>query len=58
MDLRDATHEEAVNVIRNAKSPVTFVVRSLPDFLDAQNPLNATKSDSDASNSLQVCLYV
>lgn len=54
VDLKDATHEEAVNVIRNANSPVTFVVRSLPELLDAQNPLNLTKSDSDGSVSLQV----
>lgn len=56
VDLRDATHEEAVDVIRNANSPVKFVVRGLTtrSFLDGQNLLHSTKSDSDGSNSLQV----
>jgi len=54
VDLREATHEEAVNVIRNASSPVKFVVRSLPELLDAQNSLNVTKSDSDGSVSWQI----
>ena len=56
VDLRDATHEQAVNVIRNAKSPVTFVVRSLAtrSLADSQYILHGTKSDSDGSNSLQV----
>ncbi|KAL3869945.1 hypothetical protein ACJMK2_042565 [Sinanodonta woodiana] len=30
-DLRNATHDQAVEIIRNAKSPVTFVVQSLGD---------------------------
>ncbi|XP_046567943.1 multiple PDZ domain protein-like isoform X6 [Haliotis rubra] len=31
VDVRDATHDEAVEIIRNATSPVTFVVQSLSD---------------------------
>ncbi|VDO57622.1 unnamed protein product, partial [Onchocerca flexuosa] len=31
-DLRDATHEQAVQVIKNAKNPVKFVVQSLHSF--------------------------
>ena len=57
VDLRDATHEEAVSVIRNANSPVKFVVRSLPELLNAQNSLNVTKSDSDGSVSWQVNMF-
>lgn len=31
INLREATHEEAVEVIRKAKSPVCFLVQSLVD---------------------------
>ncbi|XP_071117082.1 multiple PDZ domain protein-like isoform X2 [Haliotis cracherodii] len=31
VDVRDATHDEAVEIIRNATTPVTFVVQSLSD---------------------------
>ena len=35
MDLRDATHDKAVEVIRKATSPVHFLVQSLlePDWV-------------------------
>ncbi len=61
MDLKDATHEEAVAVIRNAKSPVKFVVRGIPfrsgELQDGANLLHATPSDSDGSSSLQVTSF-
>ena len=31
VDVRNATHDEAVEVIRNASSPVRFMVQSLVD---------------------------
>eukprot|EP00794_Sanderia_malayensis_P008083 gene8083-8948_t len=58
VDLREASHEEAVAVIRNAKSPVKFVVRGMPmranGAQDSSNLLPASRSDSDGSNSLQL----
>ena len=32
-DLREASHERAVEVIRKAGNPVTFLVQSLVDFV-------------------------
>lgn len=32
MDLRSATHEQAVSAIKNAANPVRFVVQSLQNF--------------------------
>ncbi|KAJ7328186.1 hypothetical protein OS493_025060, partial [Desmophyllum pertusum] len=29
-DLRDASHDEAVEIIKRAKNPVRFVVRTVP----------------------------
>uniref|UniRef100_A0A915ECS4 PDZ domain-containing protein n=1 Tax=Ditylenchus dipsaci TaxID=166011 RepID=A0A915ECS4_9BILA len=36
IDLRSATHEQAVNAIKNATNPVKFVVQSLQSFLPNQ----------------------
>ncbi|VDM12371.1 unnamed protein product, partial [Wuchereria bancrofti] len=39
-DLREATHEEAVQVIKNAKNPVKFVVQSLHSFPSQSDDIN------------------
>ncbi|VBB33039.1 unnamed protein product, partial [Acanthocheilonema viteae] len=42
-DLREATHEQAVQVIKNAKNPVKFVVQSLHSFPLHQGGINEVK---------------
>lgn len=41
VDLREATHDKAVEVIKNSRSPVTFLVQSLvvDDWVSHQNAL-------------------
>ncbi|XP_046458555.1 multiple PDZ domain protein-like isoform X4 [Daphnia pulex] len=43
-DLREASHERAVEVIRKAGNRVTFLVQSLVDFEQDQNGITATGS--------------
>ncbi|CAG9536376.1 unnamed protein product [Cercopithifilaria johnstoni] len=54
-DLREATHEQAVQVIKNAKNPVKFVVQSLRSFPSHQGGINEEqderRNESDKSVS-------
>ncbi|RWS15874.1 patj-like protein [Dinothrombium tinctorium] len=53
VDLREATHEEAVDAIRNAKNPIKFIIQSLllcPRESEASSPLEASKT-ADTSSS-------
>uniref|UniRef100_A0A1I7RYQ8 CDT1 domain-containing protein n=1 Tax=Bursaphelenchus xylophilus TaxID=6326 RepID=A0A1I7RYQ8_BURXY len=53
VDLRSATHEQAVLAIKNARNPVSFVVQSLQSFsADKVSPRRGprTGSSSDAEN--------
>ena len=49
-DLRDASHDRAVEIIRAAQSPVHFIVQSL---LDPSNP-TATINDNSSTNFSQI----
>ncbi|XP_055332581.1 multiple PDZ domain protein-like isoform X2 [Paramacrobiotus metropolitanus] len=55
VDLRDATHEHAVDVIRSAESPVTFLVQSLVSASvakrHAQLQQQSTQPSQDESSS-------
>ena len=48
-DLRDASHDRAVEIIRAAQSPVHLIVQSL---LDPSNPASSSSSSADYSCSL------
>ena len=47
-DLRDASHDRAVEIIRAAQSPVHFIVQSL---LDPSNPTSTTNDNSSTNFS-------
>ncbi len=47
-DLRDASHDRAVEIIRAAQSPVHFIVQSL---LDPSNPTSSTNDNSSTNFS-------
>ncbi|KAI1693472.1 PDZ domain (Also known as DHR or GLGF) domain-containing protein [Ditylenchus destructor] len=59
IDLRYATHEQAVNVIKNATNPVKFVVQSLQSFTPNQdlsdNVINLSESLSTLEASVEHC---
>ncbi|VDK28988.1 unnamed protein product [Gongylonema pulchrum] len=46
-DLREATHEQAVQVIKNAKNPVKFVVQSLHSFTSHQANFGGKRERSE-----------
>uniref|UniRef100_A0A1I8AVQ8 PDZ domain-containing protein n=1 Tax=Steinernema glaseri TaxID=37863 RepID=A0A1I8AVQ8_9BILA len=52
IDLRDATHEYAVQVIKNAANPVKFVVQSLQSF----STTNESVSSADSSQFSNVSI--
>ena len=63
MSLRDATHDEAVDVIRRATSPVRLIVQTLParqlNSLRRKSRSSRSGSSSSATvsaNSLCLCL--
>lgn len=65
VDLRDATHERAVEVIKNASNPVRFVVQSLvPSPKDSEEASSASPSpetpvpDTEATSGLLKVLPV
>ncbi|CAA86769.5 PDZ domain-containing protein [Caenorhabditis elegans] len=47
VDLRDATHEQAVNAIKNASNPVRFVLQSL--HTNQQNMINSASNSTVGS---------
>lgn len=47
-DLRDASHDRAVEIIRAAQSPVHFIVQSL---LDPSNPTSTSNNDYSSFNN-------
>ncbi|VDK84311.1 unnamed protein product [Onchocerca ochengi] len=49
-DLREATHEEAVQVIKNAKNPVKFVVQSLQSFPQFESDISEEKDENRDEN--------
>ncbi|XP_046458559.1 multiple PDZ domain protein-like isoform X8 [Daphnia pulex] len=51
-DLREASHERAVEVIRKAGNRVTFLVQSLVDFEQDQNGITATGSLAADQNGI------
>ncbi|XP_046646627.1 multiple PDZ domain protein-like isoform X7 [Daphnia pulicaria] len=51
-DLREASHERAVEVIRKAGNRVTFLVQSLVDFEQDQNGITATGSLAPDQNGI------
>ncbi|XP_014783948.1 multiple PDZ domain protein [Octopus bimaculoides] len=56
-DLRDASHDEAVEIIRNATSPVHFLVQSLTDTscpLDVEDRrgVSSTPKNTDSSSQM------
>ncbi|NWI21569.1 INADL protein, partial [Crypturellus soui] len=53
VDLQNATHEEAVEAIKNAGNPVVFVVQSLsnmPKVVSAVQPKGSKAQDADKEN--------
>ncbi|UJR25101.1 hypothetical protein I4U23_006461 [Adineta vaga] len=46
-NLRDASHDRAVEIIRAAQSPVNFIVQSL---LDPSNPISTSNPDVSSTN--------
>nr|XP_009686867.1 PREDICTED: inaD-like protein [Struthio camelus australis] len=53
VDLQNATHEEAVEVIKNAGNPVVFVVQSLsnmPKVVSPMQPKGSKVQDADKEN--------
>ncbi|RWS31496.1 multiple PDZ domain protein-like protein, partial [Leptotrombidium deliense] len=65
VDLREATHEEAVDAIRNAQNPIKFVVQSLllcPRESDASSPIKISirtdKTDTSSSATLHAITSV
>ncbi|CAJ0608515.1 unnamed protein product [Cylicocyclus nassatus] len=55
IDLREATHEQAVNAIKNASNPVRFVLQSLHSFTPQQqmvsSPSNSTIGSAPADSA-------
>ncbi|KAK6734054.1 hypothetical protein RB195_017683 [Necator americanus] len=50
IDLREATHEQAVNAIKNAANPVRFVLQSLHSFTP-QQPMMSSASNSTVGSA-------
>uniref|UniRef100_A0A7E4WAR3 PDZ domain-containing protein n=1 Tax=Panagrellus redivivus TaxID=6233 RepID=A0A7E4WAR3_PANRE len=56
VDLRDATHEHAVQVIKAAKNPVKFVVQSLQSFSVHQQPRSSPSPSPIAASETETPL--
>ncbi|KAG5888595.1 hypothetical protein JTB14_004777 [Gonioctena quinquepunctata] len=48
IDLREASHEKAVQAIRNATNPVIFVIQSLIPWKFTENELNSSNNESSS----------
>ncbi|EPB69704.1 PDZ/DHR/GLGF domain protein [Ancylostoma ceylanicum] len=54
IDLREATHEQAVNAIKNATNPVRFVLQSLHSFTPQQHMISSASNSTVGSAPVEI----